>query len=90
MSKEFHLNEPSQNKSWNKIKWDATTPGGSSFAVLYALTDGVDPATSATNDAYINIYKKTFQVKISGTAATINNPKMDSLDIIVRRLFGKR
>ena len=90
VSKEFHLNEPSQNKSWNKIKWDATTPGGSSLAVLYALTDGVDPATSATNDAYINIYKKTFQVKISGTAATINNPKMDSLDIIVRRLFGKR
>lgn len=89
VSKEFHLGEPSQNKSWNKIKWDATTPTGSSFAVSYGV-EGTDPATSATNDAWINTYKKTFQIKIAGTAATTNNPKMDSLDIIVRRLFGKR
>lgn len=89
VSKEFHLNEPSQNKSWNKIKWDATTPTGSSFAVTYG-TEGTDPATSATNDAWINTYKKTFQIKIAGTAATTNNPTMDSIDIIARRLYGKR
>jgi hypothetical protein len=89
VSKEFHLGEPSQNKSWNKVKWDATTPSTSSFAVLYG-TEGTDPATSVTNDAYINIYKKTFQLKITGTAATTNNPKMDSIDIIARKLFGKR
>lgn len=89
VSKEFHLGEPSQNKSWHKIKWDATTPGSSSVAVVYGV-EGTDPATSATNDAYINIYKKTFQIKASTTPNGTDNPKMDSLDIIFRRLFGKR
>jgi hypothetical protein len=84
ISKEFTLGEPSQNKSWHKIKWDASveTP-----AISYA-TDGTDvgSGTSAGNGTLINIYKKTMQIK----AVTNTTAKLDSLDIIVRRLDGKR
>jgi hypothetical protein len=86
ISKEFHLNEPSQNKSWNMIKWDGTV-GTGTILVKYN-TEGGNPAsgTTATSGVWINIYKKTFQVYLAITG----NAVVDSLDIIFRRLFGKR
>jgi hypothetical protein len=85
ISKEFNLNEPSQNKSWAKLKWDNSsgTP-----AVTYQ-TNGTDVVTSgltATNDAYINTYAKTFQL----LTQTTTTGKLDSIDILVRPLDGKR
>lgn len=84
ISKEFHLNEPSQNKSWNMIKWDGTA-GTGTISVSYG-TEGALPSTAATSGAYVNVYKKTFQVSL----VTTGNALVDSIDIIVRRLFGKR
>jgi len=88
VSKIFHLNEPSQNKMWSKLKWDVGA------GALTAVTYGVDGAKSingsggvaVANDTYINIYNKTFQVHVDGAAAS----EVDSLDIIVRPLIGKR
>jgi len=86
LSKEFTLGEPSQKKSLKKLKWDATA-GTGSITVKYG-EDGADPVsgTTATNDAYINDYVKTFQVYISGKV----DAKLDSLDILVRTLKGIR
>lgn len=82
-SKEFHLGEPSQEKSWKKLKWDS-----SGTVVVKYNTDGGNPitGTTATSDSYINTYKKTFQLYIDGSAAAT----MDSMDILVRRLIGRR
>ncbi|KKK56545.1 hypothetical protein LCGC14_3063450, partial [marine sediment metagenome] len=79
VSKEFTLGEPSQNKLWGKIKWDGAV-GTGSIAVTYG-TDGTDPigGTSATNDSYINTYKKTLQVYLN----CAGNATVDSLDIMV-------
>lgn len=84
ISKEFHLDEPSQNKSWNLTRWDGTA-GTGSISVFYGV-EGALPSTAATSGAYINVYKKTFQVSL----VTTGNALVDSIDIIVRRLFGKR
>lgn len=84
ISKEFHLDEPSQNKSWNLTRWDGTA-GTGSISVFYGV-EGALPLTAATSGAYINVYKKTFQVSL----VTTGNALVDSIDIIVRRLFGKR
>jgi hypothetical protein len=85
-SKEFHLGKPSQNKSWNMIKWDAVA-GTGTVAVTYG-TDGTTAigGTVATSGAWINTYKKTFQIY----AALTGNARLDSLDIIVRPLIGDR
>jgi len=84
-SKIFHLNEPSQKKSWKKIIWDVGA--GSLTAVKYAV-DGakVTTGSTATSGTYINVYNKTFQVYVDGAAAS----EVDSLDILVRPLIGKR
>lgn len=84
ISKEFHLDEPSQNKSWNLTRWDGTA-GTGSISVFYGV-EGALPSTAATSGAYINVYKKTFQVSI----VTTGNALIDSIDILVRRLYGKR
>lgn len=86
-SKEFHLGEPSQNKDWNKIIWDAYTPSGV-VAVKYNYEGGspIGAGSTATSGAWVNIYKKTLQVYVTTTL----NAVVDSLDIVVRRLFGKR
>jgi len=87
VSKEFTLGEPSQNKLWEKLKWDNTN--GTGTTVVKYGTNGSDvtaSGTTATNDANINTYKKSFQVY----AVTTGNAKIDSLDILVRPLAGKR
>lgn len=86
ISKEFNLNEPSQNKSWNMLKWDATA-GTGSVTVKYDA-EGANPesGTTATSGSWINIYKKSFQTYLT----IAGNAVVDSLDIIVRRLFGRR
>ncbi len=85
-SKEFTLGKPSQNKSWKKLKWDSANNTGA--VVVKYNTNGGNPVsgTTATNDAYINIYKKTFQTYIT----TTNDATMDSLDILARELVGNR
>jgi len=88
VSKIFDLGEPSQEKSWNKVIWGVAT--GTITAVKFNATEGGTPVsgTVATNDQYtnLNVYKRTFQVYVDGAAAS----EMDSLDIVVRRLIGKR
>jgi len=66
--------------------WDETVGSGS--VVAKYNSNGGDPTsgTTATSGNNINIYKKTFQTYFDcGGNATI-----DSLDIIVRPLLGKR
>ena len=87
VSKEFNLNKPSQNKVWEKIKWDGTV-GTGTIAVKYG-TNGTEPigsGTTATNDAYINTYKKTMQLYFDCSG----NAKVDSVDMLVRPLIGER
>ena len=68
------------------IKWDATL-GTGTVAVTYG-TDGTSAVggTAATSGSWINTYKKTLQVYL----VTTGNAVIDSIDIIPRRLFGKR
>jgi len=82
VSKQFHLGEPSQEKSLAKLKWDGTA------TVKYNTTDGSNPTsgTAATSDTYINAYKKLVQISITCAA----NASVDSMDIIMRKLIGKR
>ncbi|MCK5018982.1 MAG: hypothetical protein KAS32_18120, partial [Candidatus Peribacteraceae bacterium] len=66
-----------------KLKWDSS----GTVVVKYA-TNGGNPisGTTATNDVYINTYQKTFQFYIDGSASAT----VDSIDLLVRRLIGKR
>lgn len=83
ISKEFTLNEPSQNKHWQKLKWGSS----GTVAVKYA-TNGDNPfsGSTATSDTYFNTYKKTFQFYVALTSTAT----MDSLDVVVRKLLGDR
>ena len=86
VSKLFHLNEPSQKKSWKKIIWDV---GAGAITNVYYAVDGAKvttPGSTATSGNNINVYNKTFQVYVDGAAAS----EVDSLDIVVRPLRGKR
>ena len=89
VSKEFNGGEPSQNKSWNKLVWDV--PQGT--VVCKYNTNGSTPlsGTTATSGSWINTYKKTFQFYLDCTGgSSAETASVDSVDIIVRRLIGKR
>ena len=81
-SQDMTFGESRQDKQINKIKADVT----GTATIVYGV-DGVAPATSYTNDAYINSYVKSLKVKLS---ATSGNNSVDSLEIIYRTLVGKR
>lgn len=82
VSQKLSFGETRQNKSLTMIKADV----GGTVTVTYGV-DGASPATSYTNETLINSYIKNVIIKIVGNAGT---NLVRSLEIIFRRLYGKR
>ena len=83
ISKEFHMGSPSQDKWLGAILVDPTT----NVTVTYGTEGTAWGSFSAyTHGNNLDIYKKTLQIKVTGTTTT----EVDSIEIIYRDLVGKR
>ena len=81
-SQKISFGETRQNKSLTMIKLDAS----GTVTITYGI-DGATPSTSYTNESLINSYVKNVTIKLVANAGTIY---ARSLEVIFRRLYGKR
>lgn len=83
ISKEFHFENPSQDKWLGAILVDPTT----NVTVTYGTEGTAWTSLSAyTHGNNLDIYKKTLQIKVAGTTTA----EVDSIEIIYRNLVGRR